>query len=276
MSLPSSAATVTVYVSSTISVMPDFVRSWPLLVDVERGRVVAFEAVGQRVARIGVRRRDGSTYEGARRRACAYASRGARALGEHRRVVGPGVVRLTTSLTRPVARTLGVLRPHGDIVGRAGTQSLYRHRRTRDRRVGDLRPRSRHLSVLVVVVGDGRAGVVGLLPTHLQARARYRRNSRSQRCSRSFAVHVRHPDRHVGRVGTAPSVRHTYRHGVARLLLVVQLRACPYLTAVGGRQDVERVRVRSFQGVGQRVAVAVGRRDRGCRCRYSAACSRLR
>ena len=47
---------------------------------------------------------------------------------------------------------------------------------------------------------------------------------------------------------------HPDRHRVARLLLVVQRRARPYLAAVGGRQDVERVRVRTFQGVGQNVS----------------------
>ena len=102
----------------------------------------------------------------------------------------------------------------------------------------------------------------GALPAHLQPRARYRRHRRRERRVRRLAVHVRHPDREVRRVGAAPAVRHPDRHRVARLLLVVQRRACPYLAAVGGRQDVERVRVSPLQGVGQHVAVPVRRRDR--------------
>ena len=86
MSLPSSAATVTVYVSPAASVTPAIVMSWPVAVLMSNEAASrTFEAVGQRVAVVGVRRRDRVADVCTRRRILIHAPRGTRALAEHGR-----------------------------------------------------------------------------------------------------------------------------------------------------------------------------------------------
>ena len=72
---------------------PDLVRSWP--VDVLMSNDAASrpsEAIGQRVARIGVRRRDGQPNGRARRRGCTHSPRRARAIVNTGGLFAPGAL----------------------------------------------------------------------------------------------------------------------------------------------------------------------------------------
>ena len=128
-SVPSSAATVTVYVSPAISVTPDLVRSWPLDVlmsNSPRPALPGCRSACRPNRRPSPRRAAQWTCPPARLRSrSAWRSRPR----EHGRVVGPGGVRRPDARIRPVARALGVRRPHLHVVGRARRQSLDRHRR---------------------------------------------------------------------------------------------------------------------------------------------------
>ena len=168
--MPSLATTVTVYVLRS-SVTPASCEKLAVCrVDVgTTPRQLPFESVGQRgrpgSESVAV---TGSPIDVPAERACAYAPRGARAIGEYGRIVGPGRVRRPDTRIRPVAGALRVRRPHLHLVGGVRPERRDRRRRIRDLRTDDLVPCGRRrLLVPVVVVGDGRAGVVRRFPAHV-------------------------------------------------------------------------------------------------------------
>ena len=226
--------------------------------DVERRRVGTFKRVGQRVA-VWVHGRHRRADVLARRRVLGKAADGI-SVCEHRR----GVVRLSASRRRPVARRLVVQRPHPHLI--IGVRPELR-----DRGAGSgaivlpgFPVADGALSVFHPIARERRSAVtVRRFPAHQQAGARASRRSHSRRRrGRRLLVHVGDDEGHGDGAAGVLVVSHLHGHRIGRLGLKVVDHAGLGLQLSALGVDVERPCIRACKRVGQRAAAGVRRRHR--------------